>query len=117
MRCNSYQLENFCHFVQTSNQLRACKIEPNDKRTIVIRVKPLETIIPWREKLVPLLMSEAPDYLARLLSMRLPPAAGRLFLPIISTPDKEQLMRDADDDKRGQILQALSRCHRQSGQL
>jgi hypothetical protein len=109
MRCNAYQLDNYCHFCQTANQLNACKLEPRDKRVVVIRVAPLKQIIPWRETLLPALQAEAPDYLSKLLAMQLPPAAGRLFLPIADSDDKRKLMDDSPQaDRRGDVVQSMA---------
>jgi hypothetical protein len=93
MRCNAYSLPNFAHFIQTANSRDACPLEPGDERIVVIPVEPLETLIPWTSEMAPALIREAPNFLATLQSDTFPPDDGRLFLPVLETPDKIEMMK------------------------
>jgi hypothetical protein len=109
MRTNAYTLPNYAHFVQTANNLDACPIEPRDERIVVIRVERLHQQIPWSEKMDPSLRREAPDMLATLLRKWLPPAAGRLFLPVLDTPWKQEIMKKSGtSDDRATIVSELA---------
>ncbi|WP_145031333.1 primase-helicase family protein [Caulifigura coniformis] len=84
--------QNFCHFVQTVNHLRYCPLgEPGDTRIAVVRVPPIQNEID-RDELKRRLQAEAPAYLHTLLNTTLPPPAGRLWLPIPNTPERQLLI-------------------------
>jgi hypothetical protein len=109
MRTNAYTLPNYAHFIQTANNRDACPIEQHDERVIVIRVPVLEQNIPWTEVMEPALKREASDFLATLLAMRLPPAAGRLFLPVLDTADKEAMIGTTEySEKRRNAVKVLA---------
>jgi hypothetical protein len=93
MHCNAFTVPNYGHYVHTANSLSSCPLLPHDKRVVVIEVDPFEgDDLAWGEVLSPLLDIEAPAFLATLLSMSFPPSAGRLFLPVLETESKRQLM-------------------------
>jgi hypothetical protein len=93
MHTNAYPLPNFAKFIHTANRREACPIEDGDERIVVIPVKELENQIAWKEIMAPALQNEAASFLATLLyDTPLPPAAGRLFLPVLTTPDKLAMM-------------------------
>ena len=83
-------VNNATHWVQTANEERACPVFPGDTRIVIIPVKPLEKIIP-RRHLNDKLEAEAPDFLAALLSLELPPTNDRLNLPVVMTREKEAI--------------------------
>jgi hypothetical protein len=82
----------YCHFIQTCNHLRYCPIgEPGDTRTVVIGVPTIAKPID-RDELSARLTAEAPAYLWTLLNTPLPPSTGRLWLPIVDTPERRLLI-------------------------
>ncbi len=97
MRCNAYSLKNFCHFMGSLNDISLLEIEKADERFVIIPVKPLETVIPWKETFEPLLIGEAPHYLAKLQQVALPPSEGRCYLPILATDLKREAMNTAKE--------------------
>ena len=112
MRTNAYTLPNYGHFIHTANRLTACPVQPHDERVVVIPVAPPFHDIPWQTKMAPALQREAPDFLATLLAVPLPPDFGRLFLPVLDTESKCELMRlhseDAETtDNRRVVVDAL----------
>jgi hypothetical protein len=111
MRENQYTLSNYCAFIQTSNSRDACPIEAGDQRIIVIRVPPLTDPIPWHEVMEPALRREASDFLGSLLAMKLPPAAGRLHLPILTTPDKLAMMKFDRDAAVAAVVPIIDEWH------
>jgi hypothetical protein len=109
MRTNAYTLPNYAHFIQTANALDACPVEKHDERVVVIRVPVLDQLIPWTTEMVPALQREASDFLATLLTTPLPPAAGRLFLPVLETADKRAIVGIADNTHaRKEVVNALA---------
>lgn len=87
MHTNQFTSPNYTHWIQTANNRDFCPIEKGDRRFVVVEVSPLEDPIAWsilREKLI----AEAPDFLGNVLAMPLPPADGRLFLPVLETEAK-----------------------------
>lgn len=109
MRTNSYTLPNYAHFVQTANQLDACPIEPDDERVVVMRTEVLEREVAWTEKMEPALRREAPDFLATLFATPLPPARGRLFLPVLGTVWKDEIMGlGKNSGDRAKVIKALA---------
>lgn len=88
-----YHVVNTTHWIQCSNDFGACPIFPGDTRITMINVLPLsiEELIP-KKVLIPLLEKEAPDFLAAVMSLELPPSHDRLNLPVIETEDKALAM-------------------------
>jgi hypothetical protein len=86
-----YHVENSTHWIQCSNEATACPIFPGDTRITMIYVGALDPLemIPKRH-LHSELEKEAPDFLAALLRLELPPVLGRLNIPVITTQDKIQ---------------------------
>lgn len=84
-----YHIPNSAHFIHTANEHQACPIFTGDTRITMIYVGPIEPLdmIP-KKMLLPLLEKEAPDFLAELTSIELPPSNDRLNVPIITTEDK-----------------------------
>ncbi|HZZ29611.1 MAG TPA: DUF5906 domain-containing protein [Pirellulales bacterium] len=108
MRTTSYTLTNTAHFIQTANGRDACPVEQHDDRIVVIPVTPIEEkLIPWTDEMAPSLLSEAPNFLATLFDTPLPRSAGRLFLPVLTTPDKIEMMQGDKKTERETIVQAL----------
>jgi hypothetical protein len=82
-----YLSKNSTHWIQCANDHRACPIFPGDTRITMINVPSLTTPIP-KKQLIQNLRTEAPDFLAYILSVELPPANDRLNIPVIETSAK-----------------------------
>ena len=84
-----YHITNTSHWVQTSNEATSCPIFSGDTRVTVIYVPPLEIteLIP-KKILLPRLEKEAPDFLAEIMSLSLPPSNDRLNVPVVASEDK-----------------------------
>lgn len=91
---------NTTHWVQCANDYTECPIFPGDSRITACRVPNLDVfalddstrMIP-RRQLEELLDKEAPDFLAAVLSLELPPSNDRLNVPIIETDEKKQIQK------------------------
>lgn len=90
MRKDTFQLPNTTHWVQVANHRDYCPIFGGDTRITAIQVPDLlpEQDIPKDDKLKPALIAEAPHFLHTLLNIYIPPAAGRLSIPVIETESK-----------------------------
>ena len=84
-----YMIPNTTHWIQCANEPSACPMFPGDTRITMIQVPPLppEQKIPKKE-FIKMLEKEAPDFLASLLKLELPPSNDRLNIPILVTADK-----------------------------
>ncbi len=85
-------VKNWTHFIQTSNDKNSCPVFKGDTRITVIKVNPIDDIdiIP-PPKLTAMLTNEAPDFLAHILRLEIPPSNDRLALPVIETEDKREV--------------------------
>ena len=83
---------NSCHFIQCSNDFKACPIFAGDTRITTMYVAPLSPIdlIPKKE-LLRKLEKEAPAFLNEVLHLELPPSNDRLNIPVIETEDKKAM--------------------------
>lgn len=84
-----YMAINTTHWVHCANEPQACPMFPGDTRITMIQVPPLtpEEKIPKRE-LLKLLEKEAPDFLASLMRLEIPPSNDRLNIPVLNTEEK-----------------------------
>lgn len=84
-----YMIRNTTHWIQCANDPKNCPVFPGDTRITMMHVPPLapDKKIPKKE-LIKLLEKEAPDFLATLLRLEVPPSGDRLNIPIIETADK-----------------------------
>jgi hypothetical protein len=84
-----YMIQNTTHWIQCSNNPRACLVLPGDTRITMVHVPKLNPLdmIPKKEMLV-LLEAEAPDFLASVLRLEIPKSNDRLNIPIVETEDK-----------------------------
>ena len=80
---------NKTKWVHCANSHLACPIFPGDTRITMIYVPGLDPIelIPKRE-LLPMLIKEAPDFLADILRLEIPQSNDRLNVPVLSTEEK-----------------------------
>ena len=85
-----YTVTNTTHWVQCNNDRDACPIFPGDTRITVSYVALLDEPIPKQEFLATL-EKQAPDFLAAMLNLELPPPPERLNIPALTTPDKLQI--------------------------
>jgi len=85
-----YHTRNSTHWIQCSNDFKACPIFPGDTRVTMINVPSLDPLdlIP-RKRFIPLLEKEASDFLGDILSIEIPPTNDRLNIPVIETADKD----------------------------
>jgi len=100
MRHDSYEQPNSTHWVQTANRMSNCPVFPGDTRITVICVPDLlaEAEIP-KDKLLVRLEEEAPHFLYTLMHLELPPATGRLRIPVVTTASKTR----AEEDNRNAL--------------
>jgi phage/plasmid-associated DNA primase len=84
-----YHTPNSCHWVQCSNEHTSCPVFTGDTRITMCYVNSLDPLelIPKKE-LIPRLEKEAPDFIAEVIRLELPPSPDRLNIPIIQTQDK-----------------------------
>jgi hypothetical protein len=104
MQTNAFTVPNYGHYIHTANSLRSLVIYPHDLRVVVSQVSPLKTDVPWSTEMSPALDKEAADFLATLLALPLPPAAGRLCLPVLETASKRTLMAVNDPRPVHEVL-------------
>lgn len=108
-----YSIPNLSHWVQTSNHFDSCPIEIGDTRITMIEVQQLDptNLVP-KKMFMNQLEKEAPDFLASVLSLEIPPSNDRLNLPIVVTEQKAQI------EKVNQtLLEAfiMENCHEVTG--
>ncbi|MGE0713041.1 MAG: primase-helicase family protein [Planctomycetota bacterium] len=83
-----YRSPNATHWIQCANSSAFCPIFSDDTRITMIRVDKPEQPIPKGE-LLAALEREAPAFLDTIVvKVTIPPAPGRLRLPVIATQDK-----------------------------
>jgi len=87
-----FHVPNSTHWIQCGNDPKYCPIFPGDTRITMCYVKhlsPLE-LIP-KKILLEKLEKEAPDFLAEILKLEIPPSGDRLNIPVIETADKHTM--------------------------
>jgi hypothetical protein len=91
MRTDSYTQPNTTHWFQAANQQDFCPVFKNDTRIIVLNVPDLlpEQEVP-KQRLIEKLCEESPHFMHTLMRMQLPPATGRLRLPVVATENKRR---------------------------
>jgi Family of unknown function (DUF5906) len=82
-----YQVPNTTHWIQCANTHLYCPVFSGDTRITMISVPELTDMIP-RVQLRELLKAEAPDFMAEILNLEIPPSGDRLSLPALMTEDK-----------------------------
>jgi uncharacterized protein DUF5906 len=83
---------NSTHWIQNSNDIEECPIFSGDTRITMCYVKQPEKLIS-KSELQARLVKEAPDFLAAVMSMELPPSCDRLHVPVIVTEEKNRAQR------------------------
>ena len=99
MRFDGENAINYLHFLHTANYLQYAPVYPGDTRMVVVRVASLDNEIP-QSKLDEYIRAENSAFLHAMMEYDLPEAEGRLFLPCLSTPDKESLIAERQAEMR-----------------
>ena len=102
-RLQVYSQRNTTHWMQMANGRSACPVFPGDTRITMMYVPLPDKEIP-KNRLISALEDEAPQFMATLLSLRLPEPEHRLRIPVIITSNKEQ----AEDSNRDALEQFIS---------
>jgi len=94
-----YHMPNTSHWIQCSNEGSACPIFQGDTRITMCFVGALDPIdmIPKRQ-LLDQLKDEAPDFLAEIMNLEVPPSNDRLFVPVLETADKASAAEGSKSD-------------------
>ncbi len=92
MKTDSYSQPNTTHWIQCANRQDACPIFPGDTRITMAYVPDLVHEIP-KKILLGKLEEEAPDFMQTIMDVQLPPVAGRLRVPVVTTDHKQQAER------------------------
>lgn len=87
-RRQPYDLPNYTHWVQCTNDPSYCPILPGDTRIVLIEVNKIEQELP-KPLLLQKLDSEAPAFISTVFDFELPPSPVRLRIPILETKAKE----------------------------
>lgn len=86
MNTNEYPTPNYMALSQSGNSLDNFYFEQGDERFVLWHVPKIRgPIIPWHMELRPAMVRELPHVMHTLLSMELPPACDRLYLPPVDT--------------------------------
>jgi hypothetical protein len=85
------------HFVQMANNRRSLPVFPGDTRITAMNVPSLEEEIP-RDRFHDLLRAEGAHFMRTLIDFEIPPATGRLMLPVIETQGKLDAAADSVDE-------------------
>ena len=92
-----YLVQNSTHWIHSSNDMDACPVSAADTRITMIEVPRLEKEVP-KDLLQRQLAEEAPHFLGYLWTLQLPDAKGRLSIPALNTPIKEEASAMQADD-------------------
>lgn len=92
MQTDAFEVPNYTHLIHTANNPGFIKLEPSDERIVMIRAYPRHIKRDWETDLEPKLIAEAPFFLQRMLSMKLPEKKQRTFLPVLCTSLKEAVI-------------------------
>jgi len=84
-----YHIPNSTHWIQCSNDHQSCPIFTGDTRITMSYVELIDPteLIP-KKQLITLLEKEAPDFLAEIMRLEIPPSYDRLNVPVLATEDK-----------------------------
>ena len=83
-----YMVPNTTHWIQCSNPREACPVFPGDTRITMVHVPNTHPNPIPKHILFERLVKEAPDFLAELLRLEIPPPCDRLRIPTLETTDK-----------------------------
>ena len=82
-----YNIPNTSHWVHCANNADYVPVFPGDTRITMVHVPQLESEVP-KPVFFERLKKEAPDFIAAMLTMPVPPSDGRLRIPVIDSKDK-----------------------------
>jgi hypothetical protein len=102
MRTDTFQFPNTSHWIACYNYHDGVPVEDGDERIIMAQIPVLydDEKLQWNDEMRPALEDEKSDFLGTVMTMDLPPAATRLYLPVLATDLKRQVMEaDAKRDK------------------
>jgi hypothetical protein len=85
-----YSVLNCTHWIQCANYISYCPLFTGDTRITILSVPPITELVN-KELLVARLKEEAPDFLAKLFRKEIPPATGRLGIPVIEIAAKSAI--------------------------
>jgi hypothetical protein len=99
MRTDSFMFDNFTHWIACYNLKDGLPVENRDERIIMIHVPPLfdDEKLDWRKEMRPALKAERSDFLGTLMTREIPSSGGRLYLPLLSTQLKQEVMAASAD--------------------
>lgn len=104
---------NTTHWIQCSNDRRACPTFEGDTRIVMINVPPLQDVIPKRDLIIAL-KKEASDFLGTVFKYEVPETQDRLRVPVIVTQDK----LSAEEDSKNTLQIFLDEnCHLVDGHM
>jgi hypothetical protein len=95
----SFTMNNFTHWVFSTQNIRAVAIEPGDTRIVLWEVTPYEGVDIPKPELLAQLQKEAPFFLRQLYELDISSVAGRHTLPVLMTKEKAQAMRTVAAEK------------------
>ncbi|QDS99051.1 DUF5906 domain-containing protein [Adhaeretor mobilis] len=91
MRTNTYTATNYARFIHTTNDARFVPCESEDVRIVMIDVP--QILVPIEPMAFEAgIEEEVPSILRKLIDMPLPESCGRLYLPVVQTALKEQVL-------------------------
>lgn len=85
-----YQLRNTTHWCQCANELQNCPVFAGDTRITMCYVPMLTDQEIPKPLLMQKLREEAPSLMRTILDYRIPPAPGRLRIPVVTTESKRE---------------------------
>lgn len=95
MRTERFEQPNTWHFIQCANDVSHVPLWSSDTRVMLLQVDAIEDEIP-KPALLEELTREAPYFLRTIYDVLIPPADGRLRLPLIATEEKRQAIFDGE---------------------
>lgn len=107
-----YNLKNTSHWVQMANDKSYVPIFPGDTRVCMMYVPMLDGVEIPKDDFLLKLKEEAPAFLRQLLDLKLPPAPGRMRLPVVETESK----REAEESSNSMVFKFVEeKCYQIDG--
>lgn len=105
---------NTTHWIQCTNEFESCPIFPGDTRITMVHVEHVakENYIP-KSQLLAQLKKEAPDFLAKIMSLPIPESPERLLIPALESSEKDQA---AEVNQSDLSLFLKENCHNVTGE-
>jgi hypothetical protein len=102
-------VENYTHWIMTTNDRKRIPIESGDTRIVVIEVTPYDGREVAKPELMKALEKEASSFVRQLLDLDLADIDGRHTLPVLTTPEKVDAMVAVAKPKGSDDLDPLSK--------